>query len=77
MSKIAILIINYNTYQKTKKCIELLRENTTVDYHIYLLDNGSDNESLLELKKYYEKDDDVTLISSEENLGYAREITNY
>lgn len=72
MSKVAVIIINYNTYQKTKKCIDILRENTTVDYHIYLLDNGSKNESLHELKRYYEDAEDVTLIASEENLGYAR-----
>ena len=72
MSKVAVIIINYNTYQKTKECIDILRENTTVEYHIYLLDNGSKNESLPELKKYYEDADDVTLIASEENLGYAR-----
>ena len=72
MSKVAVIIINYNTYQKTKKCIDILRENTTVDYHIYLLDNGSKNESLHELKRYYEEAEDVTLIASEESLGYAR-----
>ena len=72
MSKVAVIIINYNTYQKTEKCIDILRENTTVDYHIYLLDNGSKNESLHELKRYYEEAEDVTLIASEENLGYAR-----
>ena len=72
MSKVAVIIINYNTYQKTKKCIDILREKTTVDYHIYLLDNGSKNESLHELKRYYEEAEDVTLIASEENLGYAR-----
>ena len=43
-----------------------------MDYHIYLLDNGSKNESLHELKRYYEEAEDVTLIASEENLGYAR-----
>lgn len=26
MSKVAVIIINYNTYQKTKKCIDILRE---------------------------------------------------
>lgn len=72
MSKVAVIIINYNTYQKTKKCIELIRQNTTADYHIYLLENGSENESLVELKKFYENANDITLIASEKNLGYAR-----
>lgn len=72
MDKVAIIIINYKTYAKTEKCIELIREKTKVDYHIYLLDNGSGNESLIELKKYYENAKDVTLLMSEDNLGYAQ-----
>lgn len=72
MSKVAILIINYNTYEKTEECIELIRQKTSLDYHIYLLENGSQNDSDVQLKKRYENSKDVTLIISKENFGYAR-----
>lgn len=72
MSKVAIIIINYNEYEKTKECIKIIRKKTKADYHIYLLENGSANDSLAELKKYCTNASDVTLVASENNLGYAR-----
>lgn len=69
---IGIAIINYNTFQKTRECIDSIKKNTVIPYRIYLLENGSKNESVEYLKKWYGNDPDVKLIISENNEGYAR-----
>lgn len=72
MSQVAICIINFNTYEKTFECISAIRKNITHRYNIYLLDNGSSNESKEKLKEAYRDSEDVKLFFSNENLGYAR-----
>lgn len=72
MCSVAILIINYNTYDKTIECIDSIRNRTTIPYKIYLLDNGSLNDSAEQLEKTYRNSEDVELIFSQENRGYAR-----
>ena len=69
---VGIAIINYKTYQKTIECIDSIRENLQIPYKIYLLDNGSGNESAEVLHFTYENASDVRLIIEEKNHGYAR-----
>lgn len=69
---VGIAIINYKTYQKTIECIDSIRENLQIPYKIYLLDNGSGNESAEVLRFTYENASDVRLIIEEKNHGYAR-----
>ena len=69
---IGIAIINYKTYEKTIDCIESIRRTTKNQYKIYLLDNGSENESAHILGKLYAGAADVEFIISKENYGYAR-----
>lgn len=72
MCQVAILIINYNTYEKTFECVSSIREKTHIPYKIYLLDNGSSNDSSKQLEKEFQDSEDVQLIFSKENTGYAR-----
>ena len=69
---IGIAIINFKTFEKTIDCIESIRNNLTLPYKIYLLDNNSQNESAAILKKYFYDSKDVELIISNVNEGYAR-----
>lgn len=69
---LGIAIINYNTFEKTVDCINSIFETVKSDYKIYLLDNASPNNSYKELEKAYLGNENVELIKSEENLGYAR-----
>ena len=44
---IGILILNYKKYQVTADCIRsVLDTGDGLDYHIYVLDNGSGNDSI-------------------------------
>ena len=69
---VGIAIINYKTYQKTIECIDSIRDGLQIPYKIYLLDNGSENESAEVLRRTYENAADVRLIIEEKNHGYAR-----
>jgi len=69
---LGIIIINYNTFEKTIECIESIRNSISTDYHIYLIDNNSNNLSQDILENKYLHDLDITFIKSKDNLGYAR-----
>ena len=68
---LAIAIINYNEYNKTIECIESIINSNFDNYKIYLLDNGSTNDSYIYLAKKYKNSPRIMLIKSKKNLGYA------
>ena len=69
---IGIAVINYKCYEKTIKCIESIQKTIQTPYKIYLLENGSENESANILKEKYCNDDRIELLISNQNHGYAR-----
>jgi GT2 family glycosyltransferase len=69
---LGIIIINYNSYEKTIDCISSVKNTYKGDYHIYLLDNASTNESQKVLNELFGEDKRITLILSNQNHGYAR-----
>lgn len=70
--KIGIVMVNYNGSQLTIDCIDSLQKSTYSNYHIYLVDNGSHEEQLCELKRYCSKLLNVTLIDTKVNNGIAK-----
>ena len=69
---VGIAVINYKTYNKTIECINSIRETTKTPYKVFLLDNASPNESAEILKNEYANSNDVELILSNTNEGYAK-----
>ena len=68
----AIIILNYNTFDDTVCCIESIRKYTTNDvYKIYIVDNNSLDKSGDKLAQKYEKDDEISVIISDVNLGFS------
>lgn len=49
--RIAVVVLNYKGWQDTKKCLAALRRQTYTDFEIYLIDNGSGDDSVKELSK--------------------------
>ena len=49
--KIAVVILNFNGWRDTVKCLAALKEQTYKNFEIYLIDNGSADESVEELSK--------------------------
>lgn len=66
--KIAIIIINYNKYEKTIECINTIKKSKFKNYKIYLLDNNSQNDSYNILYEKYKNDNYIEMIYSKENL---------
>lgn len=70
---LGILIINYKKYDLTVQCIDsVIKTVPDLPYRIYVLENGSQNESAEKLQAALQRLDQVMLILSDENLGYAR-----
>ena len=70
---IGILILNYKKYQVTADCIRsVLDTGDGLDYHIYVLDNGSGNDSIACLQARFSNNPRITWMESAENTGYAR-----
>lgn len=69
MLSVSIIIINYNTCQMTKECIDSVFNNTMgIDFEIILVDNASSDES----KSVFTQDSRIRYIYSEENLGFGK-----
>lgn len=66
--KIYTIILNYNNYQKTKKCLEHLL-NSTIRTKIIFIDNNSSDDSSLKIKEEF-GNKDIDFIFNKENLGY-------
>lgn len=68
---IGIVIVNYNTYEKTIKCIECIKKFTSLPYKIYIVDNCSKDGSGEKLIKQYRNISDIEVILSKRNRGYS------
>jgi len=67
--QLSIIIINYNTFSLTSKCIASIHEKlTAVEYEIVLVDNASVECDPYLFKKQFP---DIKLIVSETNTGFA------
>lgn len=67
---IAVVILNYNTWQDTLEEVRLLCEKAYIEYKdIIIVDNGSQNGSYEEL--FARKEMGFTLLQSVSNKGYA------
>lgn len=67
MNSIGIVICNYNKYEDTIRCICSVLESTTDDYTIYLVDNGSTDQSVSILRDMF--DDQIVILENNCNLG--------
>lgn len=66
---LSIIIVNYNTLELTKACIDSVRSNTNgIDYEIIVVDNDSSDGS----RDYFDAYEGITFIESGDNLGFGR-----
>ena len=72
--KLGFVILNYGTYVETDECIQSIFMHIDLhadEYVIVIVDNGSEDDSLLKLKQKYNDDKIVQIISTGQNLGFA------
>jgi GT2 family glycosyltransferase len=67
--KVAVVILNFNGWQDTIKCLQAFRKSTYQDYQIILIDNGSHDKSVEKLEKVITKND--IWIKKDKNYGFA------
>ncbi|MDR0887305.1 MAG: glycosyltransferase, partial [Candidatus Nomurabacteria bacterium] len=65
--RIAIVLLNYNGYKDTLKCLAALSKQTFTNFQIVLIDNGSNDFSIIELSRIK----DVIFLREQTNHGFA------
>jgi GT2 family glycosyltransferase len=65
-----IVIINYKSFDYTKRCIESIEKVSNENFQIVLVDNGSDQKELINEFCYIQKN--ISPIFLEENIGFGR-----
>src|SRR3989344_7510099 len=78
-SKVAVIIVNWNGWRDTEECLESLQRVTYQNFSVYVVDNGSTDDSVSQLETYKlspQKNSEQAairykLIRSSENLGFA------
>lgn len=68
------VILNYNTFDDTKKCIESIRSlnlNTNINYNIIVVDNASTDNSGKKIKEKFNQQDIETILL-EQNVGFSK-----
>jgi GT2 family glycosyltransferase len=68
LTKISIVILNYNAGKLLEKCISSIMKSNYKNFEIILVDNASKDESHKECKNKFPK---IKLIENKENLGYC------
>jgi GT2 family glycosyltransferase len=67
--RVAIVIVNWNTYKLTRSCIVSLNKCIHKNFEIFLVDNNSSDESVEKLKKEFK---DLHFILNNENTGFCK-----
>lgn len=69
-SRISLNILNYNTFDKSKTCIESCLNQTGGKYLILLIDNCSTDDSFFKLKEYF--GEKINYLQNDDNYGFAK-----
>lgn len=66
--KVHIVLLNWNNEEDTLECIKSLQEIDYNNYETIIVDNGSEKESVLKIKKEYPE---IKIIENKKNIGFA------
>lgn len=67
--KISVVVLNYKGWRDTKRCLESLFGQSHNNFEIFLIDNGSGDDSVKELSKI--KADNLHFHLEEKNTGFT------
>ncbi len=69
MTAVSVIIVNFNTSQLTKQCIESVYAYTTnTEIEIILIDNASSDRSIVQVAQQFQE---VQFIQNEKNVGFG------
>ena len=70
--RIAIVILNYNSFKETLNCVNSIKKFTQkYPYKIFIVDNASSDESRELLHVEYDNNDEIVIIENKINGGYS------
>ena len=66
--EVYIIVLNWNGKNDTLECLKSLEEIDYSNYKIVVVDNGSEDDSVFEVKKQFSN---IKIIENEKNLGFS------
>lgn len=67
--RISIIIVTWNSYQFLSSLLQSLQNQTFQDFRVFIIDNGSTDESLSYLRNNYPQ---IAILENRKNLGFCR-----
>ncbi len=70
---IAVIILNFNSFEYTKRCVATIEKFTSpqIVYEIIIIDNNSEIQDFQKLSAYFENNSLIKIIRSKINLGFS------
>lgn len=74
MKKVYFVVLHYQAINETINCLNSLKRLSTplASCHIIVVDNASPNQSGKRLEELYREDEQIEVVLSSENVGFAR-----
>lgn len=72
VARVAIVVLNYLNYKDTIECVDSIKCLSYPIVGTIIVDNCSKNDSVKKLGDRYGDCTDITIISTEKNIGYAQ-----
>ncbi len=69
--KVSFILVSYNHWNLTVACIQSLKQMHCQDFEIIVVDNQSQDESLVQLRKHYKNDQQVMIVANGKNEGFT------
>jgi len=66
-----IIILNWNSFDDTKECIDSILDQKSKNSKIYLLDNGSKEKDISAINEYFSTNPTIEIIYYSSNLGFT------
>lgn len=73
MTRVAIVALNWNGFEDTKKCVPSLLAQDYDNFEVIVVENGSTDDSRAQLQAFEKElaDDRLTIVYNDKNLGFA------
>ena len=69
MKSLAVVILNYNGIKLIKKFLPSVIKYTPKNYNIYIIDNGSSDDSVEFIRSNFKR---IKIVQLNKNYGYAK-----
>ena len=72
--KTLVIIPNYNNFDLLDNCINHLKNQNTKDFDVLIVDNGSDEDVIYNIKNLCDNSDNMHSILLSDNMGFATAV---